>query len=139
MAEVYQTIEEYQSYMADFENSLISGIEEQTNKEINKLSKLNDSLTTAAKDLIDEVKRKLDERRKQEDNAKTEQDITKKQQRLAALRADTSGGHQVEIAQLEQELAEAQQNYGRTLEDQLLDRLSAQQDEAAKQREKQIQ
>lgn len=138
MTEVYQTIEEYQSYMANFENSLINGIEEQTNKEINKLNKLDDSLTTAAKNLIDEVKRKLDERRKQEDNAKTEQDIAKKQQRLAALRADTSGGHQVEIAQLEKELAEAQQNYGRTLEDQLLDKLSAQQDEAAKQREQQI-
>ena len=138
MTEVYQTIEEYQSYMADFESSLISGLEEQANKEIDKLSKINSSIDNAAKELIDEVKRKLDERRKQEDNAKTEQDIAQKQQRLAALRADTSGGHQVEIAQLEKEIAEAQQNYGRTLEDQLLDRLSQQQDEAAKQRERQI-
>ena len=139
MTEVYQTIEEYQSYMADFEKDLISGMEEQANKEIDKLSKLSSVIDTAAKDLIDEVKRKLDERRKQEDNAKTEQDIAQKQQRLAALRADTSGGHQVEIAQLEKEIAEAQQSYGRTLEDQLLDKLSQQQDEAAKQRERQIQ
>ena len=139
MTEVYQTIEEYQSYMSDFENDLISGMEEQANKEIDKLNKINSSIDTATKDLIDEVKRKLDERRKQEDNAKTERDIAQKQQRLAALRADTSGGHQVEIAQLEKEIAEAQQGYQRTLEDQLLDRLSNQADEASKQRERQIQ
>ena len=138
MADIYKTIEEYQSYMADFESSLIKGLEEQANKEIDSLSKLNDTLSTAAKDLIDEVKRKLDERRKQEDNRKTEQDISQKQQRLAMLRANTSSGNQVEIARLEKEIAEAQQGYGRTLEDQLLDRLSQQQDEAAKQRERQI-
>ena len=138
MADVYKTIEEYQSYMADFESSLTKGLEEQANKEIDSLSKLNDTLSTAAKDLIDEVKRKLDERRKQEDKQKTEQDISQKQQRLAMLRANTSGGNQVEIARLEKEIAEAQQGYGRTLEDQLLDRLSQQQDEAAKQRERQI-
>ena len=136
--ELYTLLEDYQSQMADFEDSLISGIEEQANKEIDRLNKLNSSLTDAAKDLIDEVKRKLDERRKQEDNAKTENEISRKQQRLAMLRADTAGGHAVEIAQLEKEIADAQQSYGRTLEDQLLDKLQQQNDEAAKQRERQI-
>ena len=136
--EVYQKIEEYQSYMADFEGTLIKGIEDQANKQIDRLNKLNSSLSTAAKDIIDEVKRKLDERRKQEDNAKTESEISQKQQRLAALRADTAGGHATEIAQLEKEIADSQQSYGRTLEDQLLDRLSQQQDNAEKQRERQI-
>ena len=136
--ELYTLLEDYQSQMADFEDSLISGIEEQANKEIDRLNKLNSSLTDAAKDLIDEVKRKLDERRKQEDNAKTENEISRKQQRLAMLRADTAGGHAVEIAQLEKEIADAQQSYGRTLEDQLLDKLQQQNNEAAKQRERQI-
>ena len=138
MTEIYNLIEEYQSYISDFENSLIKGIEEQANKEINQLNKINSTLSNAAKELLDEVKRKLDERRKQEDNAKTERDISQKQQRLAALQSDTSGGHQVEIAQLQKEIAESQQGYERTLEDQLLDRLSQQQDEAAKQRDRQI-
>lgn len=138
LTEVYQKIEEYQSYMADFEGTLIKGIEDQANKQIDKLNKLNSSLSTAAKDIIDEVKRKLDERRKQEDNAKTENEISQKQQRLAALRADTAGGHATEIAQLEKEIADSRQSYGRTLEDQLLDRLSQQQDNAEKQRERQI-
>ena len=138
LTEMYKTIEEYQSYMSDFESTLIKGIEDQANKQIDRLNKLNNSLSTAAKDIIDEVKRKLDERRKQEDNAKTETEISQKQQRLAALRADTAGGHATEIAQLEKEIADSQQSYGRTLEDQLLDRLSQQQDNAEKQRERQI-
>ena len=138
LTDYYELLEEYQSYMADFEKDLLSGIEEQTEKEINRLEKLNSSITKAMKDLLDEVKSKLEERRRQEDNKKTEQDISQKQQRLAALRADTSGGHQVEIAQLEKEIADAQQDYQRSLEDQLLDRLQQQADEAEKQRERQI-
>ena len=54
------------------------------------------------------------------------------------LRADTSGSHAAEIAQLESEIADSQQSYQRTLEDQLLDKLQQQGDEAAKQRERQI-
>ena len=135
---IYNKIVEYESYISEFENDLLTGIEEQTEKEINRLDKLNSSLSKAYKDLLDEVKRALDERRKREDNAKTERDIAQKQQRLAALRADTSGGHQVEIAQLEKEIAEAQQNYQRTLEDQLLENLQNQGDKAEKQRQQQI-
>ena len=134
----YDKLKEYQDYIVDFEDTLLQQLDEQLQKEIDSAEKLGSTITTSLKDLLDEVKRKLDERRKQEDNAKTERDISQKQQRLAALRADTSGGHQVEIAQLQKEIAEAQQSYGRTLEDQLLDRLQQQGDEAAKQRERQI-
>ena len=135
---IYDKLDEYQSYISDFESDLLSGLEEQTEEEIKHLDKLNSSLSKAYKDLLDEVKRNLDERRKQEDNRKTEADIAKKQQRLATLRADTSGGHQVEIAQLEKEITDAQQNYQRTLEDQLIEKLQNQGDEAEKQRQHQI-
>ena len=138
VAELYQRMEEMQSFISDFESELLNGLEEQTKQEINKLEKLNDSLTDALKDLLDEVKEKLEERRKAEDNKKTESDISKKQQRLNLLRADTSGSHATEIAQLEKELADARQDYQRSLEDQLLDKLQKQGDEAAKQRERQI-
>lgn len=46
----------------------------------------------------------------------TQTELTKKQQRLAILRADTSGGHQVEIRQLEAEIAELQSDYQMYLE-----------------------
>ena len=136
--EIYQQMEEYQTYIADFEESLLSGMEAQAEEEIKQLDKLNSSLTKAYKEILDEVKNKLDERRKKEDNEKTESDIAKKQQRLATLRADTSGGHAVEIAQLEKEISDARRDYQRNLEDQLLDRLQHQNDLAEKQRQQQI-
>lgn len=136
--QTYDALKEYQDYVVDIEDTLIKGTEEQIQKAQDNAKKISDSITNALKDLLDEVKRKLDERRKQEDNAKTEKDISQKQQRLAALRANTAGGNQVEIAQLEKEITEAQQSYQRTLEDQLLDRLQQQGDEAQKQRERQI-
>ena len=135
---VYQQLEEYQTTIADFEESLLKGMEEEAEKQIDKLDKINNTLTKAYKELIDEVKAKLDERRKQEDNQKTESELSRKQQRLSMLRADTSGGHAVEIAQLEKEIADAQQNYQRSLEDQLIEKLQQQGDKAEQQRQKQI-
>ena len=136
--QTYDALKEYQDYVADMEDTLIKGVEEEIEEAKDNAKQISDSITNALKDLLDEVKRKLDERRQQEDNAKTERDISQKQQRLAMLRADTAGGHQVEIAQLEKEIADSQQSYQRTLEDQLLDRLQQQADEASEQRERQI-
>ena len=138
MSETYTQIREYQDFQADLESDLLSGLEQQIQQDIDNAKNISSSITDALKDLLDQVKRKLDERRKQEDNQKTENDIAKKQQRLAMLRADTSGGHQVEIVQLQQEIAESQQTYQRSLEDQMLENLQNNADEAAKQREHQI-
>jgi TP901 family phage tail tape measure protein len=136
--EIFSQIEDYNDYIIDFQNDMLEGVKKQAEEQIDRLDTLNDSLSKALKNLLDEVKRKLDERRRTEDNAKTESEIARKQQRLAMLRADTSGGHQVEIAQLEKEIADSQQNYQRTLEDQLLDRLQEQADKAEQQRQQQI-
>ena len=136
--DLYDRIEEDQQTIADFENELLDAIIDQAEKRIDQVEKLNSALTNQFKRLIDEVKRNLDERRKKEDNQKTEDDLAKKQQRLALLRADTSGGNALEIARLEQEIFEGRQGYQRTLEDQLLDKLTQQGDKAADQRERQI-
>ena len=136
--EFYSTLAELKDQWADSAAELVNISEESNKKQLEQAKKLSDSINQALKNLLDDVKRKLDQRRQQEDNAKTERDISKKQQRLAALQADTSGGHQVEIAQLQQEIAQSQQDYQRTLEDQLLERLQNQADEAARQREQQI-
>jgi peptidoglycan hydrolase-like protein with peptidoglycan-binding domain len=103
-----------------------------------RLESLNKSIVDAGKKILDQARKNLQNRRQSEDNAKTETDIAKKENRLAALRANTSGGNQVEIAQLQKEINDARQNYGRTLEDQLLSRLQTQSDEAAAQRQEQI-
>ena len=129
--EIFSQIEDYNDYIIDFQNEFINDV---TFKSVNDLKDLVNS--NKYDDII--FKRKLDERRRTEDNAKTESEIARKQQRLAMLRADTSGGHQTEIAQLEKEIADSQQNYQRTLEDQLLDRLQEQADKAEQQRQQQI-
>lgn len=138
LTEVYESVREYQETIADLEKDLMDALEKAAEREINKLTTLNTTLTNATKRIIEQVKKTIDARRRAEDNAKTEDDIAKKQQRLATLRANTSGGNQVEIAQLEKEIADAQQSYGRTIEDQMLNNLQMQADEAAKQRQEQI-
>lgn len=138
LAEVYEQYSEYVKTMADLESDLIDAFEKQAQKEVDKLQSINTALTNATKKIIEQVKKNLDARRRAEDNAKTEADISKKQQRLAVLRANTSGGNAVEIAQLEKEVGDAQQSYGRTLEDQLLNNMQQQADQAAQQRQEQI-
>ena len=138
LAEIYEQYGEYVKTMADLESDLIDAYEKAAQKEVQKLESLNSSLTASFKKVIDQVKRNIDNRRRQEDNLKTEGDIAQKQQRLAMLRANTSGGNQVEAAQLEKEIGDAQTQYGRTLEDQMLANMQQQADQAAQQRQEQI-
>ena len=138
ITEFYSTLADLKEQWAEYGDELLNITNEAEQKKIDDLKKLSSSIKNTLDKLFKKVKDELDRRRKQEDNAKTEKDISQKQQRLAALRADTAGGHQVEIAQLEKEIADAQQDYQRTLEDQLLDEMQKQADEAAEQREKQI-
>ena len=138
MAEVYETYSNHLQTMADLEAKLTDAFEQAAQREVSKLEALNTSLTNATKAILDQVKKNIQARRQAEDNAKTEGDIAKKQQRLAALRANTGGGNQVEIAQLEKEIGDAQSSYGRTLEDQLMANMQSQADEASKQRQEQI-
>ena len=137
--DLYQELIDLKEQYAQHAEELLQAYEEQAQEQLDKFKTLNDSITSALKDLLDEVKRRLEERRQAEDNAKTKADISKKQQRLSTLQADTSGGNASTIAQLQQEITEAQQNYGRSLEDQLLAKLEQQNDVAARQRERQIQ
>ena len=138
LAELYTTLSDLKQQYADYASDLRGYLENARQQEIDKLEKLNSSLTNALKELLDEVKKRLDQRRQQEENRKTEEDIAKKQQRLAALRADSSGSNAKQIKQLEKEIADAQANYTKTLEDQTLQRLQDKADEASTQRETQI-
>ena len=136
--EYYTQLESLQDEWVSYGDELTDIVESYEKEQIDKIKQLSDTIKQSIDKLLNDVKRKLDERRKQEENTKTERDISQKQQRLAALRADTSGGHQVEIAQLEKEIAEDQQNYRNSLEDQLVEKLQQQADLAAEQREHQI-
>lgn len=135
---LYGEITSLTSEMDSYAKTVINGMQQDEEDTIDALSDLNSSLQEAFSDLIDSVRKELDRQRKLEQNEKTEKDISNQMNRLAMLRADTSGSNATEIAQLEKEIAEATGNYEDSLEDQLLDRLQESADEAAKQRERQI-
>ena len=136
ITELYTQLTEVKEQYASASEDLLEGIEKSSEVEAEKLQDLNESITNALRDLLDEVKKRLDQRRQQENNAKTEEDISQKQNRLNALRADSSGSNAKEIKQLEKEIADSQRDYERSLEDQTLERLTEQADKAAEQRER---
>ena len=138
IASAYDQITSAYTDVDNFAKNVINGMQESEQETIDSLKTLNESLRDAFSDLIDNVRKELDKQRKAEQNQKTEKDITDKMNRLAMLRADTSGSNAAEIAQLEKEITESTGDYEDSLEDQLLDRLKDDADKAAEQRERQI-
>ena len=80
----------------------------------------------------------IDRYRKDRENEKTETELSDKQRRLAYLQQDTSGANALEILELQKELEEGQQDYTDKLIDDKISELQDQNDEAARQRQDQI-
>ena len=68
----------------------------------------------------------------------TEKEITDMEARLAYMSRDTTGAYANEVRELQKQLDEAKENYTDTLIDQQLERLSEANDQAAEQRQQQI-
>lgn len=126
--------EEYLS----FEQRVFEAIIDRQQKLIDNYSELSDTISNNDEEVLNALSESIDLSRQIRDNTKTEEEIAQKEARLAYLRRDTSGANDLAIKQLEKELEEARQSYGDTLVDQELDRLSQASEEAAKQRERQI-
>lgn len=107
-------------------------------KIIDDLSDKFESINNANDNILNNMQEQIDLERQIRDNTKTEDDIAKKEARLAYLRRDTSGANATEIMKLEQELADARQNYTDTLIDQGMQKLSDENQKAAEQRQQQI-
>ena len=106
--------------------------------QIDEMSNVNDSINDTNSRILDAMQQQIDDARQERDNAKTEEEIADKQQRLAYLSMDTSGANQLEILQLQDEIDQAQEDYTDTLIDQKISELQRQNDEAAEQRQHQI-
>lgn len=126
--------DEYISLEERLRDALVAKIQEQ----IDELSATNEAIDTANSNLIDSIQKTLDQQRQERENAKTEEELANKEQRLAYLQQDSSGANAVEIAQLQKELDEARENYTDQLIDQKISELQEQNDEAAQQRQEQI-
>ena len=119
-------------------NSIKDALVEVRQKEIDKLSDLNDAINDSNSRMFDAIQKAIDDERQSRENDKTEEDIANKEKRLAQLQMDTSSGNQLEILQLQKEIDEAREGYQDSLVDQQLSRMQEEADAAAEQRERQI-
>lgn len=122
----------------DLEEQIKEALGESRQKEIDKLSAINDSINDTNSRLIDAMQSSIDQYRQDRENEKTEEELADKQRRLAYLQQDTSGANALEIMQLQKEIEEGQEDYTDTLIDQKISELQEQNDEAAEQRQQQI-
>ena len=122
----------------DFEEQIKDALIDQRQKEIDKLSAINDSINDTNSRLIDAMQSSIDKYRQDRENERTEEELSDKQRRLAYLQQDTSGANALEIMQLQEEIDQGVEDYTDQLIDQKINELQEQNDEAAEQREKQI-
>lgn len=123
---------------ANFERKIYDALVETREKDIEEMQTLADTLDEAANDLVSAIQEEINERRRDRENKETEEDIADKEKRLAYLQQDTSGAYDQEILDLQKELEEQKEDYTDTLIDQKISDLQDQNDDAAKQRERQI-
>ena len=122
----------------ELEDQIKQALIDERQDEIDKLSEINDSINDTNSKLLDSMQQQIDEYRQNRDNQKTEDEIADKQRRLAYLQQDTSGANATEILNLQKEIDEAQEDYTDTLIDQKISELQKQNDQAAEQRQRQI-
>ena len=130
--------EEDRSAWIEAANRIKTALLTNSQKEIDELKTINDSINDANSKLLESIQAEIDAQRQSRENDDTEQDIADKQQRLLYLQQDSSGANATEILQLQKEIEEAQEDYTDTLIDQKISELQDQNDEAAEQRERQI-
>lgn len=122
----------------DFEQRVMDAVIGYYQDQIDELSLIDESINDANTKLMDSIRNSVDQMRQQRENEQTEQSLSDKERRLAYLRQDTSGGNQLEIKQLEEEIANERQNYTDSLVDQKLQEFENQNNLASEQRQKQI-
>lgn len=122
----------------DFEQRVMDAVIGYYQDQIDELSLIDESINDANTKLMDSIRNGVDQMRQQRENEQTEQSLSDKERRLAYLRQDTSGGNQLEIKQLEEEIANERQNYTDSLVDQKLQEFENQNNLASEQRQKQI-
>ena len=122
----------------DFEKRVLDAVIKSYQEVIDDYGELNDTLTKTNQEILEAIQQELDLERQIRDNTKTEDDISQKESRLAYLQRDTTGANQAEILKLQKEIEDERENYTDTLIDQAIERISEDNDAAAKQRDKQI-
>ena len=135
---VWEIYQQGKDQYFDVENLVREAIIADRQKEIDKLSEINESINTTNSKIVESMQEQINEYRQNRQNEKTEQELSDKQRRLAYLQQDTSGANALEIMKLQEEIDQGQQDYTDSLIDQKISELQAQNDKAAEQRQEQI-
>ena len=142
LEEIESTLQEIEKRGRDqytsLEDRVRDALIQQIQTQIDELTAVNEGISDANQKLFDSIQNTLELQRQERDNAKTEEELSDKEQRLAYLQQDSSGANDVEIAQLQKELEDARESYTDQLIDQKISELQKQNDEAAEQRQEQI-
>lgn len=135
---IYEQMTQGKDEFLDLEEQVKEAIINSRQKEIDELSNINDSINDANSKLLDSMQQQIDEYRQNRENEKTEEELSDKQRKLSYLQQDTSGANALEIMQLQKEIDEGQESYTDQLIDQKISELQKQNDQAAEQRQHQI-
>ena len=135
---IYEEMLQGKDEYLNLEDQVKEAIINERQEQIDKLGEINDSINDTNGRLLESMQEQIDEYRQNRDNQKTEDEIADKQRKLAYLQMDTSGANATEILKLQKEIDEAQEDYTDTLIDQKISELQKQNDQAAEQRQRQI-
>ena len=122
----------------DFEDMVKEALVDYLQDYIDGLEGISDAISEADRKLIESIQQTIDKQRQDRDNQETEAELAEKQRRLMYLSQDTSGANDLEILKLQKEIDEGQQSYTDSLIDRKISDLQQQNDEAAQQRQNQI-
>lgn len=122
----------------DLVDRVIDAIEQARQKEIDKLSEVNDSINTANQNLINKIQEQINLDRQKQANVEAQQDISDMYAQQAYLGMDTSGANSLDMLNMDQQIVDAEKDMEQTLVDQAIQNLSDANEEAAQQRERQI-
>ena len=134
----YDKLHEVLDSRLEFEEKVYDAVVQGREKEIEALENIDNSISSAASDLISSVQKNLQKMRQDRQNAKTEEELQNMEARLAYLQVDTSNANQKSVLDLQKQLTDKQQSYTDSLIDQKISELQQQNDEAAQQRKRQI-
>ncbi|MDY4524416.1 MAG: phage tail tape measure protein [Treponema sp.] len=139
--DIYDTVQDIyddsrQNYL-DFENRVLEAVVNQYQLEIDRLTEIDNSINDSNSKLLDSIQKSIDEQRQARQNTETEENLTDKLNQLLYKQQDKTSSL-TDLKTLEKELEDSRQDYIDTLIDQKISELQEQNDEAAEQRQRQI-
>ena len=142
LEKIYDDIEEIrergEKANKELQDKVLDALIDREQKKIDLQEQTNQAINDAANDLHDAISRNIEKMRQDRENEKTKDDLAEKERRLAYLRMDTTGGNALEIKQLEKEIKEQREQFNDDLVDQALNNMQEQNEEAAEQRQRQV-